>query len=173
MEFPMSLSVNASASALFVAAFALISDYSSLVDQVNKQPTEQVAEHSEEVTRLRSVIIGLTKGWSELDEQYARNVSSLATATSLDDERFSRNMELLKATRQLEDALKDTPIPAILLKEHNQFRRSVARVRSRMATMDMMYRQYFVMPEEFPTSLRSADLIELANHTTKRIPQIA
>jgi len=173
MEFPMSLSVNASASALFVAAFALISDYSSLTEQVSKQPTEQVAEHSEEVVRLRSVISDLTKGWSELDEQYSRNVSRLATAISLDDERFRRNMQLLKATRQLEEALKETPIPAILAKEHNQFRRSVARVRSRMATMDMMYRQYFVKPDEFPTSLRSADLIELANHTTKRISQIA
>ncbi|HAB02649.1 MAG TPA: hypothetical protein DCE25_06855 [Pseudomonas sp.] len=169
----MSLSVNASASALFVAAFALISDYSSLTEQVSKQPTEQVAEHSEEVVRLRSVISDLTKGWSELDEQYSRNVSRLATAISLDDERFRRNMQLLKATRQLEEALKETPIPAILAKEHNQFRRSVARVRSRMATMDMMYRQYFVKPDEFPTSLRSADLIELANHTTKRISQIA
>ena len=169
----MSLSVNASASALVVAAFALISDYSSLTEQVNKQPTEQVAEHSEEVARLRSVITGLTKGWSELDEQYARNVSRLATATSLDDERFHRNMELLKATRQLEDALKAIPIPGILTKEHNQFRRSVARVRGRLATMDMMYRQFFVKPDEFPTSLRSADLIELANHTTKRIFQIA
>lgn len=169
----MSLSVNASASALFVAAFALISDYSSLTEQVSKQPIEQVAEHSEEVVRLRSVITDLTKGWSELDEQYSRNVSRLATATSLDDERFRRNMQLLKATRQLEEALKETPIPAIMVKEHNQFRRAVARVRSRMATMDMMYRQYFVKPDEFPTSLRSADLIELANHTTKRISQIA
>ncbi|WP_313203379.1 hypothetical protein [Pseudomonas sp.] len=169
----MPLNANASASALFVAALALISDYGSLAEQVTKQATEQVAEDSAEVLRLRGVITSLIQGWSELDEQYAKNVSRLATMTSLDDQRYHRNMELLKATRQLEETLKETRIPAVLLKEHNQFRRSVARVRSRMATMDMMYRQYFVKPEEFPTSLRSSDLIELAHHTTKRIAQIA
>ncbi|MDH0638222.1 hypothetical protein N5D52_14840 [Pseudomonas sp. GD03860] len=169
----MPFNANGSASALFVAALALISDYSSLCEQISKPAATQVAGDVAEVSRLRTVISGLITDWVELDGYYAKSVAKVATMTSLDHKHFLRNMELLKATRQLEESLLETAVPAPLAEEHNRFRRSVARVRTRLATMDMMYRQFFVRPNEFPTSLRSADLIDLANHTTKRIAQIA
>lgn len=169
----MSFNANASASALFVAALALVSDYSALAERISKPESSIIAPDAVELARVRSVITELTSDWMELDGHCAKSVAKISTMTSLDKQHFLRNMELLKATRQLEETLASTAVLAQLADDHDRLRRAVAKVRGRLATMDMMYRQFFVRPAEFPTSLRAAELIDLANHTTKRITQIA
>ncbi|MEE1922414.1 hypothetical protein V0R50_06625 [Pseudomonas sp. 148P] len=170
----MSLKANAPASALFVAALALISDYAALSEQRTSDPSPVAyASESPAVLKLRSVIAALASGWNDLDTHYARSVEKIATLTSIDEEHFLRNMELLKATRQLEEVLRDSPVPSALSNEHEQLRRSVAKVRTRLATMDVMYRQFFVRPDEFPSQIERQALRDLADHTTKRIAKIA
>ena len=64
-------------------------------------------------------------------------------------------------------------VPAALQSDHVILRRAVARVRTRMTTIDSIYQQFFVKPEEFQSDLTRAGLRDLAEHTTRKLGLLA
>jgi hypothetical protein len=92
---------------------------------------------------------------------------------SFDAERFGRNVELLSAIRALEASLKAADVPAELSTDHLGLRRAIAKTRSRLAMLDNFYKQFFVSFEEFDSAASADGLKALADHTTKRLGEIA
>ncbi|WP_416769260.1 hypothetical protein ACMGT0_19035 [Pseudomonas sp. RHF3.3-3] len=167
------MSIKAAApTALIVAALALVGDYTNLSGKSSSSSTRESMVEKPTLSDLQRVITGLTKGWQELDTVFSRNITSLASSTTFDDERFLRNIELLKATRQLEDDLRKAQVPLALTDDHEALRRAVAKVRTRLATIDSLYKQFFSRPEEFESKLSPSALRDLAKHTSHRLREL-
>ncbi|MGY2198980.1 hypothetical protein [Pseudomonas gingeri] len=168
------LSIKAAApTALIVAALALVGDYTTLSEKNSSPSTKESLVKKQAVTDLKTVIVDLTKGWLGLDAVFSKNIAALAASTSFDEKQFLKNIELLKATRQLEEDLRKAKVPVALAEDHEAFRRAVAKIRTRLATIDSMYKQFFSRPEEFKSELSPSALRDLADHTGRRLTQIA
>ncbi|SDT31737.1 hypothetical protein SAMN05216598_5006 [Pseudomonas asplenii] len=167
------MSIKAAApTALIVAALALVGDYTNLSGKSSSSSPKECLVEKPTVTDLQGVITGLTRGWRELDTVFSKNITSLASSTLFDDERFLRNIELLKATRQLEDDLRRAQVPLALTEDHEALRRAVAKVRTRLATIDSLYKQFFSRPQAFESELSSSALRDLADHTSHRLREL-
>lgn len=167
------MSIKAAAPALIVAALALVGDYSSISHQHDSSATREASAHPSSLSNLRGVIAKLTQGWKELDSIYSQGIAALIKENSLDDTKYLKNIELLQAVRQLEENLKNADVPSALQQDHIGLRRAVAKVRTRMSTIDSLYQQFFVRPVEFQSELSRAGLRDLADHTTRRLGQLA
>ncbi|MNJ64458.1 hypothetical protein D3C77_604070 [compost metagenome] len=92
---------------------------------------------------------------------------------TFDKAKYLKNAELLKAVRQLESGLQAANVPVALHDEHQNLRRAVAKVRSRMVVIDGVYQQFFVKPDEFQSALSGPGLRDLADHTTRKLDRLA
>lgn len=167
------MSIKATASTLIVTALALVGDYSAAQPVTSPASAYEATHKHPKIRDLRSTISELTRGWCELDQIYSDAVKAAYAADSFDDERFLRNMELLSAVRTLEASLKSANVPLELRADHEALRRAIAKTRSRLAMLDNFYRQFFVSYEEFDSKIPSSALKALADHTTKRLGEIA
>ncbi|MVW75364.1 hypothetical protein [Pseudomonas xionganensis] len=167
------MSAKAAAPALIVAAMALVGDYSAAAEGANQaRPTQhQAAPFKQE--DIRSVIAKMVSDWTALDADYVKIVSSLVEFSRFDEEQFLKNMQLLKATRQLETALQQAAVPEILSSEHMALRRAIAKVRGRLVTVDHLFRQHFVVPDEYQSALPGKALSDLADHTNRQLAKLA
>lgn len=167
------MSAKAAAPALIVAAMALVGDYSAGAETANHT---RAAQHQSVPFRkedIREVIAKMVRDWNALDADYVKIVAGLVEYNRFDEEQFLKNMELLKATRQLEAALQQAQVPEILNSEHMALRRAIAKVRGRLVTVDHLFRQHFVSPDEFETSLPGKALSDLADHTNRQLAKLA
>jgi hypothetical protein len=164
---------NKAASTLIVTALALLGDYSSIQPPSSSAAPHESSYFQPKVRGLRDTISQLTKGWLELDSIYAEAVRSAYANGSFDDERFRRNAELLSAVRTLESSLKTASVPLDLQSDHMDLRRAIAKTRNRLAMLDSFYKQFFVPFEEFESAVSPEGLRALADHTTKRLGEIA
>jgi hypothetical protein len=167
------MSIRATASTLIVTALALVGDYSAIQQPSSASFVHESPSRQPRVKDLRSTIHELTKGWLELDQIYSDVVKNAYASDSFDEERYGRNIELLSAVRALETTLKTASVPLDLVNDHTALRRAIAKTRSRLAMLDNFYRQFFVSYEEFESSLSADGLKALADHTTKRLGEIA
>jgi len=167
------MSIKATASTLIVTALALIGDYSAIQPLTTPSIAHESSQRYPKVRDLRTTISNLTKGWVELDQIYCEAVKAAYTSERFDDERYGRNVELLSAVRALEASLKIASVPSELASDHLGLRRAIAKTRSRLAMIDSFYKQFFVAYEEFETSTSPEGLRALADHTTKRLGEIA
>lgn len=168
------MSIKATASTLIVTALALVGDYSAIQPlQASSAYHESSSHRHPKIRDLRSTISDLTSGWSELDQIYSEAVKAAYASGTFDDERFLRNIELLSEIRALEASLKAANVPDELSADHLGLRRAIAKTRSRLAMLDNFYKQFFVSFEEFDSAAPADGLKALANHTTKRLGEIA
>lgn len=167
------MSITATASTLIVTALALVGDYSAIPPAPSPSAAQESNLKQPKVSDLRATIAELSSGWLGLDQIYADVVKAAYAADSFDDDRYVRNIELLTAVRALEAALKSASVPAELCADHRALRRAVAKTRTRLAILDNFYRQFFVSHETFESAAPGEALKELADHTTKRLGEIA
>jgi hypothetical protein len=167
------MSIKATASTLIVTALALVGDYSAMQPSATPSIAHESLHRYPKVRDLRTTISDLTKGWMELDQIYAEAVKAAYSSDRFDDERYGRNIELLSAIRALEASLKIANVPSELASDHLGLRRAIAKTRSRLAMIDSFYKQFFVSYEEFESSVSPDGLRALADHTTKRLGEIA
>ncbi|MGR3892796.1 MULTISPECIES: hypothetical protein [Pseudomonas] len=167
------MSIKAAAPALIVAALALVGDYSTISHQEDSRAVRESCANPVSLSNLRGAISELTQGWAELDSVYSQSVAAVMKSSSLDDTKYLKNIELLQAVRQLEENLRLADVPPPLQPDHIALRRAIAKVRTRMTTIDSIYQQFFVKPEEFQSDLSRTGLRDLAEHTTRRLGQLA
>lgn len=167
------MSAKAAAPALIVAAMALVGDYSAAAETTNQGRNAQHLSIPFKQEDIREVIAKMVRDWNALDADYMKIVASLVEFNRFDEEQFLKNMELLKATRQLEAALQQAQVPEILSSEHMALRRAIAKVRGRLVTIDHLFRQHFVTPDEFETRLSGKALSDLADHTNRQLAKLA
>lgn len=167
------MSIKAAAPALIVAALALVGQYSTISHQEGTSAVRESCAQPSSLSNLRGVIAELTQGWTELDSVYSQGVAAVINSNYLDDTKYLKNIELLQAVKQLEENLRMAEVPAALQSDHVILRRAVARVRTRMTTIDSIYQQFFVKPEEFQSDLTRAGLRDLAEHTTRKLGLLA
>ncbi|SED31961.1 hypothetical protein SAMN05216205_4899 [Pseudomonas mohnii] len=167
------MSIRATASTLIVTALALVGDYSAIQPVGHAHASHEATHRHPKVRDLRQTIAELTKGWQELDSIYTEALRLAYDSNTFDDKRFLRNMELLSATRTLESSLKAAVVPTELSSDHLTLRRAIAKTRTRLAMLDSFYRQFFVVPEEFESAASPAGLRALADHTTRRLSELA
>lgn len=167
------MSIRATASTLIVTALALVGDYSAIQPVGPAHSSHEAAHKHPKARDLRQTIAELTRGWKELDSIYAEALRVAYDSNSFDDERFLRNMELLSATRALEASLKAAAVPSEFSSDHLALRRTIAKTRTRLAMLDNFYRQFFVVQEEFESAASPAGLRALADHTTRRLSELA
>lgn len=158
--------------ALIVTAMALVGDYSAVMPKQN----DSAHTHDrafEELAELRKTIADLNSGWNEVESIYSSILRKVSKSEYLDERLYLSNMEHLKAIRQLEATMTSTVVPTALEAEHLALRRSIARARSRLASIDLVCRQFFIKPEIFESSIDPEGLRALADHTTQRLVQLA
>jgi len=167
------MSIKATASTLIVTALALVGDYSAIQPASPTHASHESPYKHPKVRDLRQTIAELTSGWQDLDSIYADALRAAYDSDLFDDERFLRNMELLSAIRTLEVSLKAAAVPSELSSDHLALRRAIAKTRTRLAMLDSFYRQFFVVQEEFESAASPAGLRALADHTTRRLGELA
>lgn len=167
------MSMKTAAQGMIVAAFALIGDYSTVATPQYQAPPFEVSAKQSRLNQLRKELAELNTGWVDLDRIYAEAVQVTLKRGIFEDEKFLRNGQLLSAIRVLEGALRDAVVPVDLSADHLALRRAVAKTRTRLATLDTYYRQFFVIPEEFESAADPKGLKALADHTTRRIQELA
>ncbi|MFY1052351.1 hypothetical protein ACOQNP_12115 [Ectopseudomonas khazarica] len=167
------MSAKAAAPALIVAAMALVGDYSAVAETSTQGREAQHLSIPFKQEDIREVIAKMVRDWNALDADYMKIVAGLVEFSRFDEEQFLKNMELLKATRQLETALQQAEVPEILGNEHMDLRRAIAKVRSRLVTVDHLFRQHFVCPDEFETGMQGKALSDLADHTNRQLAKLA
>lgn len=165
--------IKAAAPALIVAALALVVDYSTAKLKSPSATPHGPCSTSPTLSNLRGVLADVTHGWLKLDLGYAKTVAAIVNSNSFDDAKYLRNIELLKAVRQLESDLKRAEVPSALSDDHINLRRAVAKVRGRLITIDGVYQQFLMKPEQFPSQLSADGLRDLADHTTRRLGHLA
>ncbi|MDM9601310.1 hypothetical protein QTN23_17470 [Pseudomonas shirazica] len=165
--------VKAAAPALIVAALALVGDYTTLSLQSRAVEVREASATPPSSPDLRSVIAELTHGWLVLESIYSRRVIALMKSDTFDQTKYLKNAELLKAVRQLEGGLQAANVPTALYDEHQNLRRAVAKVRSKMVVIDGIYQQFFLTPDEFQSALSAPGLRDLADHTTRKLNRLA
>lgn len=159
-------------SALIVTAMALVGDYSAVLPKQND--SAYAHDHAfEELTALRKTISDLNDGWIDVDSIYSSVLRRISKSEYLDERLYLSNMEHLKAIRQLEATMAATIVPSTLEDDHLALRRSIARARGRLASIDLVCRQFFVRPDIFESSVDPEGIRALADHTTQRLVQSA
>jgi len=167
------MSMKTAAQGMIVAAFALIGDYSTVATPQYQMPPFEVSSKQNRLNHLRKELAELNSGWMDLDRIYSEAVQVTLKRGIFEDEKFLRNSQLLSAIRVLESGLRDAVVPVELSADHLSLRRTVAKTRNRLATLDTYYRQFFMIPEEFESAADSKALRALADHTTRRIQELA
>jgi len=170
-EAPMT--VKTAASTLIVTALAVIGDYSSVPRPAPEAAPHRQSAKTDRFSELRVVITELCNGWNALDSVFSEATVAAVKQGELDNEKFLRNSELLSAIRVLEATLRDAVVPQELSADHLALRRAIAGIRSRLATLDIFYRQFFTSPDEFPSEADPIGLKALADHTTRRLDQLS
>ncbi|WP_298187785.1 hypothetical protein [uncultured Pseudomonas sp.] len=166
------MSAKAAAPALIVAALALVGDYSSVSEAPNKPRPGNHAYYAQ-ASDLSAAISQMVADWAALDIEYIQIVGTVLERNELDESYFLTNMQLLKAVRQLEASLQMAAVPVPVADHHLALRRAIAKVRTRLATIDNQFRQHFVVPTEFESQLSGGALAALATHTTRQLAKLA
>lgn len=159
--------------ALIFSALALVGDYSSIpLNHAHAAPIERAAKQLK-LSGMKRMLDDLNKGWQELDSVYAEVTRVTLESSNFDAEKFNRIASLLLATRGLETALRSAEPPADLREEHLDLRRAVAKTRSRLATLDSLFKQATQKPFYVNTGMDTDGLKALAEHSTRRLTEIA
>ncbi|QXG49188.1 hypothetical protein [Pseudomonas viridiflava] len=167
------MSIKATASTLIITAMALVGDYSTVQSSTPSAIAYESPHKSSGLGSLQSTIARLKEGFLDLDRIYGQAVKAAYESGRFDEERYARNIELLHAVRTLETSLKNANVPTELASDHVELRRAIAKTRNRLAVLDNFYRQFFVSYEEFESLAPAAGLKALADHTTRRLGEIA
>lgn len=161
------------AQTMIVAALGLIGDYSvALPHMPHNAPIERSAAQCK-VANLKRTLEELREGWDELDAIFAEAIRVALKRGNFQGELLQRTPETLSQIRGLETALKAAEVPDGIAEEHMAFRRSVAKVRGRIAQLESLIRQAKQAPNFVHSDISMDGLKALADFTTKQFEQMA
>lgn len=101
----------------------------------------------------------------------AMPTAELATLVPADE--FAEIEANVEEIREVEVELKESEVPDQLLSLHNDVRRAVAKVRSCMVLLQDVTRQAMTVPEVVSGTADPEGIRALAQHTTKRLIELA
>ncbi|MGX0957424.1 hypothetical protein AB7M18_003552 [Pseudomonas viridiflava] len=158
---------------LVLAAMTLVGGYAQASDQQAPSMRSQVECARSDMESMRGVMSGLVQDWNELEEIYARLLAKTLESDSFDADQFDRIRELLSMTRSLEVTLKAVVPPSSMAGIHMEFRKSVARTRSRLSDLDRIFHQSTSVPHYVDTKIDLNGLRALADITTAGLAKTA
>jgi hypothetical protein len=167
---------------LLMAALALIGGYGAAVSVQAAADFDSVFrnEASQKSSQLADEIHALVKTAKQVETGFGKIIKSMLardparTPVGLDAQAkladLGRNLD---SFRGMELTLKTATVPEGLADIHMDLRRAMARARERIAITHNLFSQMLTVPEPFESSIDGEGLQALAEHSTKRLIELA
>ncbi|MNZ93025.1 hypothetical protein D3C78_1120780 [compost metagenome] len=167
------MAIKTAASTLILSALALVGDYSAAPASIaHPAPIERAAKQHR-ISDLKRELAAICRGWEELDSVYAQAIQVTLKREVFAADKFEQLPGLISQTRGLEAALKAATVPAELAAEHMALRRAVAKTRGRLVTLKGLFAQTVETPSYVESSIDMNGLKALADHSTRRLAELA